>query len=155
MIDDRIEQIRKRMQDILGCGSCGASCDTTPYKSLCSNHSPNPCDSTERLGFAGFSKTSPRLATKFVQETLSQKQHELKVRERDLETPYYTNDEWTKRQISLLKEQIDEIERYLAEGGNLRLPFCGNRPDFICLIAISGFDSCIMQPDECGFSLGV
>jgi hypothetical protein len=90
-----------------------------------------------------------------LQKALRQKQDELRFRESDLDASHYANDEWTKKQIAYLKDQINEIRRYLAEGRNLSLPFCCNRSDVICLIAISGFDSCIMQPDECGFSLGV
>ena len=86
-------------------------------------------------------------------KALTQKQEELALRKMDLASPYYAEDEWTKRQIIYLEEHISEIKRYLAEGGKLNLPRCCKDSIHICLIAMRGFGSCIMLPADCGFSL--
>lgn len=88
-----------------------------------------------------------------LQEALSDKSKELALRRSDLTYPYYAEDEWTKEQVAHLEGHIGEIERYLSEGGKLNLPRCCKRPEHICLIAVQGFTSCIMTPEDCGFSL--
>ena len=88
-----------------------------------------------------------------LQEALDQKQGELTLRERNLASSYYANDEWTKKQITHLQAHISQIQRYLNGGHDLPLPRCCRNHDYLCLIAIMGATSCIMVPTECGFSL--
>lgn len=89
-----------------------------------------------------------------LRKALAEKKGRLALRKRDLTSPYYGHtDEWTKRQITHLQAHIAEIQRYLREGGDLKLPRCCWPFGYICLIAMTGFDACIMTPEECGFSL--
>ena len=92
-------------------------------------------------------------ATTRLSEALAERGKELALRKSDLASPYYAGDEWTKTQICTLESHIAEIERCLAEGGSLKLPRCCVERNVVCLIAVQGFDECIMSPDGCGFSL--
>lgn len=88
-----------------------------------------------------------------LEKALKQKREELATRKRDLVSHYYADDEWTKQQVIYIQTHIADIERYLSEGGELKLPRCCRQPEYICLIATKGFNECIMIPEECGFSL--
>ena len=88
-----------------------------------------------------------------LKEALEQKERELILRERNLASPYYADDEWTKKQITHLKTHISQIQGYLNGEHDLQLPRCCRHNEYICLIAIRGFDFCIMVPTGCGFSL--
>ena len=87
-----------------------------------------------------------------LQKALKQKREELALRERNLTSPYLEDDSWTRKQITYLQGHIAGIERYLSEGGELKLPQCCKQ-SHICLIAMRGFDACLMSPDGCGFNL--
>lgn len=149
---DSIEEIKERMRHILASHLTG----TTNDENICS---------TSRILFRGDSaggnkseemkRVPPTGGRRRLQEVLIQKQAELRLRERDLPSPYYANDEWTQKQIACLKEQIEQMNQYLCGAASLSLPRCCARGDLFCLIAITGFDSCIMQPIDCGFSLSV
>ena len=71
-----------------------------------------------------------------------------------LASPYYADDgeylEWCRDQIGCLTAHVDEIRRYMREGGTLTLPPCC-KGDCICLIAMRRFDGCLMEPSECEF----
>ncbi len=97
----------------------------------------------------------PSLALPKLQDALKQKEEEIAYRKRCLESPYYSNDAWTKDRISKLTDQIGEIDKYLKEGGNLTLPVCKNKTGSYCLLALYGFDACSMLPGDCGFSLEI
>jgi hypothetical protein len=99
------------------------------------------------------STAPPAWVAQRLEKALVQKREELALRKRNLASPYYAADEWTKQQITYLKAHITEIERYLNRGGELKLPRCCRQSKHICLIAMRGFDACVMTPDGCGFSL--
>jgi len=88
---------------------------------------------------------------------LTQKNDEIAVMRRRLASPYYAGDveylEWGKDVIACLTSHIEEIRRYLREGGTLRLPPCCKEEGYICLIAMRRFDGCLMGPGECGFAI--
>jgi hypothetical protein len=97
--------------------------------------------------------TKPSVA---LSAALTQKTQEITVMRRRLASEYYANDaeylEWCKDQIGCLTGHVDEIRRYLRDGGSLRLPPCC-KEDSICMIAMRRFDGCLMNPDECTFSM--
>jgi hypothetical protein len=88
---------------------------------------------------------------------LTQKTDEIAVMRRRLASQYYADDaeylEWCKDQIACLQGHVDEIRRYLRDGGTLRLPPCCKGNDHICLIAMRRFDGCLMLPSECTFAI--
>jgi hypothetical protein len=155
-MNDRIEEIKERMRRILA--SCANSHLTGTPKNETIYTTSGILFRDDGMGgnkSEAMKRVQPTVTTKRLQEALRHKQDELRLRERDLASPCYANDEWTQGQIACLKEQIERINEYLCGGASLSLPRCCASGDFICLIAITGFDSCIMQPDDCGFSLGV
>ena len=81
-----------------------------------------------------------------VSEALGNKQHEMALRRSDLASPFYQGDPWVLEQIALLEGHIAEIRRYLKEGGQLTLPRCCRQADHICLVAVTGFNVCILTP---------
>ena len=87
----------------------------------------------------------------------AQKNEEIAVMRERLDSEYYAGDveylEWGKDVIACLTSHIEEIRRYLREGGSLRLPPCCKAEGYICLIAMRRFDGCLMTPGECTFSL--
>jgi hypothetical protein len=74
-----------------------------------------------------------------------------------LGSPHYAGDipyqQWGKDVIACLQSHINETQRYLKEGGTLRLPPCCQEDGSICLIAMRRFNGCLVDPDECGFSM--
>ena len=88
---------------------------------------------------------------------LTQKGEEVLTMRKRLASEYYANDaeylEWCKDQIGCLTGHVDEIRRYLREGGALTLPPCCKDKGYLCLIAMRRFDACLMGPGECTFSL--
>jgi len=156
LIDDRLEEIRKRMRRIIDSGDCGRPQGTPDNENICSRDTSSlSSDGVPERKSLEIRGPRPTGAMKRLEEALMQKVTERKSREADLASPYYANDEWTQKQIACLKEQIERINQYLCAGASLSLPRCCASGDFICLIAITGFDSCIMQSNDCGFSLSV
>jgi hypothetical protein len=88
---------------------------------------------------------------------LIQKNYEILTMRKRLASSYYADDaeyqDWCKDQIACLTGHVTEIERYLREGGILRLPPCCIDDDHICLIAMRRFDGCLMTLTECGFAI--
>jgi hypothetical protein len=99
--------------------------------------------------------TRPRRNT--LQTALAQKREEIGTMQKRLTSPYYADDaeylDWCRDQILRLQGDVTEIERYLREGGILRLPPCCIDDDHICLIAMRRFDGCLMTLTECGFAI--
>jgi len=87
---------------------------------------------------------------------LAQKNEEIAVMRRRLASEYYADDgpyqTWGQDVIGCLTAHVDEIRRYLREGGALTLPPCC-KGEYLCLIAMRRFDTCLMGSDECGFSM--
>lgn len=86
---------------------------------------------------------------------IADKEKKLASRRSCLASSYYAGDEWTIEHITRLEAQITEIKRCLSEGGELNLPRCCKDHSYTCLIAMRGFDYCIMIPQLCGFSLNI
>jgi len=88
---------------------------------------------------------------------LAQKQGEIIIMRKRLASEYYAGDaeyqDWCKDQITCLTSHITEIQRYVREGGTLRLPPCCIDDYHICLIAMRRFDACLMLPSECTFAI--
>jgi hypothetical protein len=87
---------------------------------------------------------------------LTQKQEEILTMRKRLASEYYAGDvpyqEWGKDVMACLHAHVEEIRRYLREGGALRLPPCCKEGGHLCLIAMRRFDGCLMVPGECTFS---
>jgi hypothetical protein len=109
------------------------------------------------LELSEFFKHANSRLTGRLQKALADKEKELASRKRDLASSYCRNNErnkeWTKQEITHLETHVAEIQRYIKDGGSLRLPWCCRQLEYICLIATWGFDECIMLPSDCGFSL--
>ena len=92
-----------------------------------------------------------------LRRALTQKTQEIAVMRRRLASEYYADDgpyqTWGQDVIGCLTAHVDEIRRYLREGGALSLPPCCKDKDYLCLIAMRRFDGCLMTPAECGFSI--
>lgn len=86
-------------------------------------------------------------------KALADKEHELHLWQSDLCNPLYADIKWVMNNIDVLSRQINEINRYLVEGGYLYLPLCCVDNRLTCLISMEGFDNCIMTPFQCGFGL--
>ena len=97
---------------------------------------------------------SPRVIYR-LQQAIEQKEEDLTVRRWQLADPDCHNPEWCKRQIVCMQGHITEINRYIKEGGQLTLPRCCQKHEKYCLIAMRGFDACLMTPEDCGFSLNM
>jgi len=95
----------------------------------------------------------PPPVAQLLREALADKEKELALRHRDLESEYYKDDPWCQGQIAILKHHISEIERFLKEGGALDLPRCCRQAENICLGAVRGFNICILSPEGCGYAL--
>ena len=100
--------------------------------------------------------TKPR-PSETLRRALIQKNEEILTMRKRLDSPYYADDaeyqDWCKDQIACLTDHISEIQRYLREGGTLRLPPCCKEEGHICLIAMRRFDGCLMTLTECGFAI--
>jgi len=90
-------------------------------------------------------------------KALEQKNEEIAVMRKRLASPYYAGDsqyhQWCQDQIGCLTGHISEIQRYLRDGGTLRLPPCSRDDTHLCLIAMRRFDGCLMSPGECTFAI--
>ena len=99
--------------------------------------------------------TKPRRT--ILEGALTQKGEEILTMRKRLTSPYYADDteylEWCRDQIGCLTAHVDEIRRYLREGGALTLPPCCRDKDYLCLIAMRRFDGCLMVPNECEFAM--
>ena len=99
--------------------------------------------------------TKPR-PSETLKKALTQKSEEMLTMRKRLASPYYADDaeyqDWCRDQITCFTSHISEIQRYLREGGTLRLPPCCKEEGHICLIAMRRFDGCLMGPEECGFA---
>ena len=138
-----------RVSELLGTPDAYSLEITSPQKEI-SIGEPQGKDKQRQAAISTF--PSARVGQR-LQEALIEKEGELALHGSDLASSYYADDDWTRQQITYLQSHIAEIERYLREGGQLKLPRCCREPDYICLIAMRGFDACIMTPKECGFSL--
>jgi len=89
---------------------------------------------------------------------LEQKTTEIGVMRKRLASEYYVGDvpyqEWGRDVITCLQAHVDEVQRYLREGGALILPPCCKEEGHFCLISLRRFGGCLMNPGECGFSMG-
>jgi len=76
---------------------------------------------------------------KLPEKAISQREffaeREIVVRRRQLSSPYYADDDWTKQVIAHLEEHVRSIRAYHKDGGRLALPKCCKRQDYLCLIA--------------------
>ena len=92
-----------------------------------------------------------------LRRALTQKGEEITTMRRRLAAPCNADDQeyqrWCQDQIGCLTSHVDEIRRYLREGGTLSLPPCCKDKDFLCLIAMRKFDGCLMLPSECEFAM--
>ena len=99
--------------------------------------------------------TKPRRT--ILEGALTQKGEEILTMRKRLASPCYADDtgyqEWCRDQIGCLAAHVTEIQRYLGEGGTLRLPPCCVEEGYICLIAMRRFDACLMLPSECTFAI--
>ena len=95
---------------------------------------------------------SPRVIYR-LERAITQKEEDLTVRRWQLSDPDCHNPEWCKHQIVCMQGHITEIKRYIKEGSQLTLPRCCQQHAHYCLIAMRGFDACLMTPEDCGFSL--
>ena len=75
---------------------------------------------------------------------------------RRLASEYYADDgpyqTWGQDVIGCLTAHVDEIRRYIREGGALTLPRCC-KGNYICLIAMRQFNGCLIEPSECEFAI--
>jgi len=90
-----------------------------------------------------------RLAQPYsLEEALNHKKHELEVLRADskpLDIPR------TKRDMELLSQQIREIQRYLKDGGELKLPKCYKAKQ-ICLLGLTQVRSCLPESGRCAWA---
>ena len=78
------------------------------------------------------------------------KRAELELFRHDLTTPEFKGDPWRVESISILEEQVKEIERYMKEGGKLNIGECCQK-EGTCILAYKRFDGCMWRPGDCGF----
>ncbi|MDY6918454.1 MAG: hypothetical protein SVP26_11065 [Chloroflexota bacterium] len=83
---------------------------------------------------------------------LLQKLAELGARHADLESPHYKDDPWCLEQACILQRQIGNIRAHLEGTESLDLPQCCRAPQLFCLAATKGFQQCVFNPQQCGFS---
>jgi len=98
------------------------------------------------------SERSEKSIKKLVTKALMRKQGELEKYEKYLTSSFVLDTEWDQKQIKQLSIQIGSIKRFLSQGGDLDLPVCCKDNDRHCLIAMYGFEFCLLEPISCGFN---
>ena len=85
-----------------------------------------------------------------LEDSIKQKQDEIRQRNADLNCPEYSDKEWAQAEIDMLTNEIEIISNFLAGTGEMILAGC--REGVICLIAHKGFLACTWRTKSCPFA---